>query len=141
MALLKEYDPGLVDLIAVGIPISGFAEGTFIVVEREADAYTKSVGSDGEVSRTRNRNLSGTITFTTMATSPVNLLLSGVALADENFGTGVFPSSVSDNSGLSLHIAAESWIRKVPNAEFADERGNREWIIDCADLSMLSGGN
>jgi len=37
--------------------------------------------------------------------------------------------------------AGGHWIRKPPNAEFATEVSDREWIFDVAELLMIHGGN
>lgn len=138
---VHEYDPGKVDISFAGLPITGFASGTFITAEREADAYTKSIGADGEATRTRNRNISGMVTLTLTQTALSNQDLSLLAVVDEETGTGVAPLMVKDNAGNSIYLAAEAWIRKVPNGEFGDEAGNREWVFDCATIDMFSAGN
>ena len=138
---LKEYDPGEVQLSFFGVIPTGFAEGTMITVERDEKTWTKKVGADGEVARTRVRNSSGKITFTLMSTSSSNLELAALIIADEVSGAGVGPAFVKDNSGNDLHAAAEAWLDGPPPAEYGDESSDREYVLDCADLDMFSGGN
>ncbi len=138
---LKEYDPGEVQLSFFGVIPTGYAEGTMITVERDERTWTKKVGADGEVARTRVRNSSGKVTFTLMSTSASNAELSVILIADELTGAGVGPMLVKDNSGNDLHAAAESWLDGPPNAEYGDESSDREYVLECADLDMLSGGN
>lgn len=141
MAPLKEYDPGEVALTIGVFIITGFAPGTFITVAREAQTYTKTAGADGEVARTKSRNRSGSVTFVLMGTSPSNADLAAILIADENAGTGVTDLMIKDNSGNDLHIAAESWGQKPPNAPYGDELSNREYVWDCADITMISAGS
>src|SRR3990172_6159999 len=112
---LKKYDPKNVVVIVGAIIInSGFAPDTFVEVERDEDAFTKSVGADGEVTRTRNRNKTGQIRITLQQSSETNALLSALALIDESTGDGVVPCAVKDLGGLTLHAAELGWVKKVP---------------------------
>ena len=140
---LRTYYPNEVSLIAVGLPISGFAPGTFISVEKNEDAFTLQVGSDGEGCRTRTNNFSGRITFTLQQSSALNDALSALHNIDTRSpsGDGVLPSFIKDNSGRTLVAAENSWIVRQPTTEFANEAGTREWIIESDDLNMQVGGN
>lgn len=132
MAVLT-YSPGDTALSVGGNLITGFADGTFIAVEREVDAMTKVVGADGEVSRTRSANYSGMLTLTLKQTSDANRILGTYLLQDEEDGSGVFDLQLNDNLGNKI-FAAEGWIRKGANHELAEEQTNREWIIDMARI-------
>lgn len=132
MAVLT-YSPGDVALSVGGNIISGYADGTFIAVEREVDAMTKVVGADGEVSRTRSANYSGMITLTLKQTADSNRILGAFALQDEEDGSGIVDVLLSDNLGNKV-FASEGWIRKIPNVELSGEETNREWIIDVARI-------
>lgn len=136
---VRTYDPKSVLVIVGGVPMSEFAVDTFVTVEREEDAFVKVVGADGEVSRSKSNNQSGMLTLTLMQTSPSNLILSGFALVDEDTGAGVIPVIIKE--GLNVIFAAEGWIRKVANAEFGAEVGEREWTLDLAKVSIFNGGN
>lgn len=141
MADLRTYDPKKVIVTVGGVPISGFADGTFVGVERDNDAWAKVSGADGVVSRAKSNDLTGTITLTLQQTSPSNDVLSGFAIADELTNAGVVPVSVTDLGGRTLIVSAFSWIMKRANAEFSKEISNREWAIACAELKMFLGGN
>lgn len=134
------YSPEDVSFAIGGAVISGYSEGTFITVEREEDAFTKIVGADGIVTRSKNANRSGMVTLTLKASSPSNDVLSALATQDEIDGTGVRAFIVKDNSGTSLH-AGKGWVRKKPNAEYAKEVSDREWTFDIAALDHFVGGN
>jgi hypothetical protein len=143
MSLLGTYRPDQVALIAVGVPVTGFAPGTFITAERNEDSFTLSVGSDGDACRTRTNNLSGRITFTLLQSSASNILLSAIANTDERSpaGDGILPSTVKDNSGTTLLTATKSWIVKPASVEYSNEATNREWVVETHELNMLVGGN
>lgn len=141
MASPYTYDPKQVALSVNGISIGGYADGTFIMVERSNDAFSKVSGADGIISRAKSNDLSGTITITLAQTSPSNDILSALAKLDEMTNSGIFAVAVADFSGSTVCGAAFAWIRKSSNAEFSKEIGNREWVIDCADLDMIVAGN
>lgn len=140
MADFKNYDPKLVVASFRGIQVLGYFEGTFISVERSEDAFEKMVGAGGDVTRVRNRDQSGSVTFTLMAESVTNDLFSAVQVEDELFGTGFGALLVKNLNGTTLIESPIAWIRKLPTVEYADTASGREWIIDCAELLMLVGG-
>lgn len=130
---IKTYSVGDVGLSVGGNLMGGFADGTFIAVEREVDAMTKVVGADGEVSRTRSANYSGMLTLTLKQTSDSNRILGAYLLDDESDSSGVFDVLLTDNLGNKL-FSSEGWIRKGPNEEYSTEETNREWVIDLARI-------
>lgn len=139
--MLKTYDPKLVVLTVGGVPISGYADGTAITVERSNDMYTKTSGNDGIVSRAKSNDKSGTVTVTLAQTSSSNDVLSGFHKQDELSNTGVKVINCKDVSGRSTFFSGLAWIRKYPNSEFAKEISNREWVIDCDNLDIFVGGH
>ncbi len=138
---VKTFDPGQVVISFGGVVLSGYADGTFIMVERSSDAFSKVVGAGGDVARVRNRDRSGRVTVTLMQTSLTNDRLSAIAAQDELAGTGVGPLLIKDLGGTTLISAQSCWIAKVPNQEFGKEFSNREWIFDTSDLEILVGGS
>lgn len=137
----KTYSPKKVSVVVAGVIIRGYADGTFVMVERSADTFTKVTGADGEVGRVHSADRSGRITITLQQTSESNDILSALQLADELSLTGKFPVIVKDNNGTSLYMAGDAWIMKAPNAEYSNGMSTREWIIECADLDPFAGGN
>jgi hypothetical protein len=140
MGTVYTYSPEDVSVSIGSIIVSGYSEGTFVTVEREEDSFTKVVGADGEVTRSKNANKSGTLTLTLKGSSASNDLLSALASKDEIDGSGVAAVMVKDNSGTTV-CAGKGWIRKKPAAEFAKEVGDREWTLDVGTLEMHIGGN
>lgn len=137
--MIKTYDPAEVLTTFFGIPLTGFADGTFVEVDYNEDAFTLMVGAGGETARARSQNRSGTVTFTLMASSPCNDLLSAVAIADRASGLGVGPVGIKDNNGTSLVAGANAWVKKMPKVEYAKEVGSRQWVLECDALDMLVG--
>jgi len=138
---VRTYDAAKVVLIIGGVPISGFADGTFSTAERTSDTYAMVSGADGIVSRAKTNDFTGSLTITLAQTSPSNSYLSGLAIVDENTGAGVVPILCKDNSGNSLYFSASGWIRKPATAEFGKEISDREWVFDLAKLEIFSAGN
>jgi len=140
MGGVRTYDPKQVVVVVGGVPLSGFADGTFISVERANDSFSKVSGADGYVSRSKSNDKSGSVTITLAQTSPSNDILQGFALADELTNNGVVPILVKDVGGRTTFVSAFGWIKKTPSAEFGKEISNREWVLDVADLDVFIGG-
>ena len=138
---VKTYNPADVLAVLAGIPISGYADGTFITASRDNPSWNSLVGSDGEGARAKSNDKSGTITFTLLQTSLSNDLLSGLITLDELSGDGVGPFMIKDNSGRTLLTAESAWIEKPADSEFGREISNREWVVKTDRLLGLIGGN
>ena len=138
---VRTYDPKLVIVTIGGVPMSGFADGTFVTVERDNDNFSKVSGADGITSRARSNDRGGALTLTLAQTSPMNDVLSGFAKADELSNAGIVPVRIADLSGSTVLFAAFGWVKKPPAVEFSKEVSNREWVLDLADLDMRVGGN
>ncbi len=125
-----------------GLLLSGFAPGSRISV-KFPDAFTKQVGSDGEVARSRSNDNTAQVTLTLMQSSFSNDALSAVHNADKAvpFGAGVGPLLIKDLNGTSLFTAPQAWITKAADSEYAQEVGSREWTIDTGDMYAMVGGN
>lgn len=141
---VRTYDPKMVIITIGGVPMTGYADGTFVSVERASDSFTKVTGADGMVTRSKSNDKSGQITLTLKQSSPSNDVLSGFAALDEMSNTGVFPVSITDLSGHTLLFMPSAWIRKPANVEFGKELSTREWVLDFDKYELpasLIGGN
>ncbi len=139
--MAKTYDPKEVQLIFGAAIINGFADGSFITVERTSDTWGKFVGSTGEVARAKTNDKSGRLTFQLIQTSASNDILSAFAITDELTNAGILPLLIKDNLGTTILAAAQAWIVKPANVEYARDIVNREWMIDCSSIDMFIGGN
>jgi hypothetical protein len=143
---VRTYDPKKYAVIIGGVPMSGYADGTFIKVTRSADTFTKTVGVDGNPTRSHIHDRSGEIILTFNQSSPSNAVLSAIAKVDEESNGGIVPVLIKDslppNGGLpSIAVSAKSWIKKWPDQELGKESSNREWTLDCEDIERFEGGN
>lgn len=138
--MAKTLDPKKVLVIVGGVPMSGFADGTFITVSRDEDSFTKRVGSDGEVARIKNANTTGSIVMTLLQSSASNDVLSGFLVADELSGAGVVPVLIKDLTGLTTIVTATAWVRKPADATFSKEVETREWTLDTGSMDIFTGG-
>ena len=138
--ITTQYDPGNVVLNINGIDISGFAEGTFIEVDRYVDAWSMAVGSDGEVTRVKSQNVSGYFKFTLQQGSPSNDVVSALATQDEQSSNAVVPVLMTDKNGNTIAKGAKSWVKKKAKSSFANTNENREWTLDTGNLDYTVGG-
>lgn len=138
--MLRNYDPAKVYVSFAGISLLGFADGEFVKVEFAEDRFSMEVGAGGDVTRVRSRNATGSATVTLQAASPINDLLSAVALADARDGSGMGVFQLMDANGTTLVMAPDAWIRKVPDVGYAVEGSTREWVFDMADVEVNVGG-
>ncbi len=140
---LKTYDPNDVSLVAFGIPITGFADGTFISIEYNEDDFSLQVGTDGDACRSKSSNRSARMTITLGQWSLANDLLSAVHAADilTPSGDGIGPFLMKDNSGTTLAAAEKCWIAKLPTQTYGREAESREWVLETAALVSHVGGN
>ncbi len=133
---LKEYNFAEVALIIGGNQIMGFADGEAITVERDEDDFKTYVGNDGETTRAKSNNRLGKITFKLAQSSGSNAFLTGLLKANS-----IVPTFVKDGSGSSIYASEQSYLLKPPNAAFAREVSEREYVLVCPDLQMAEGGN
>ena len=142
MAKLGTYNGGEVAIIIGGRAMSGLGADTFCSLSRDEDSFTTTVGADGEVTRSKTNNRKGTLELTLLQSSDANSFLQSLVNADENLnGAGIGPVVVRDISGSFIATAAQGWIRKPADIEFAREAGERTWTIDLADADFIGGGN
>jgi hypothetical protein len=123
------YDPESIVITFGSVVMSGYAEGTFVNIERSGARFEKRMGADGSVDRINKRARDFTVTLTLMQSSPINDVLSSLSDIDAETNTGKKPMTVKDLSGTTLFFAPESWIETDPSIEFGDSLGNREWIF------------
>lgn len=137
---VKTYDPKAVSVIVGSQPVTGFAEGEFVKVERNEDGWSLLVGADGEATRAKNNNRSGKVTLTLLASSASNDYLSELQTADELSGNSTVGIMIKDTRGTSLYTAATAWIAKQAPASFGKDAGTREWVLETDELIQFAGG-
>ena len=138
---VKTFDPKMVVMTWGVIPISGYAEGTFVRVKRSGDAFGKKKGAGGDIERINRNQGDFEVAITLQQTSGTNKELSAALAADIATNAGVFPLTVKDLLGTTLFYAPQAWIRVDPEWEDGDELNAREWTFDTGIGANLVGGN
>ncbi len=138
---VRTFDPKLVVITFGALSISGYAEGTFVSVNRSGDAFAKSKGAGGDIERVNRNQGDFEVTVTLQQTSPTNAELSAILAADQASNAGVWPLTIKDMLGQTLFFAPEAWIRKDPEWEDGDDLNSRAWVFDTGIAANLIGGN
>ena len=138
---VKTFDPKMVVITWGVIAISGYAEGSFVRVNRSGDAFAKSKGACGDIERINRNQGDFDVSLTLQQTSSTNQELAAALAADIATNAGVFPLTIKDLLGTTLFFAPQAWIRKDPEWEDGDELNSREWAFDTGIGANLVGGN
>lgn len=139
---LKTYNPAEVTIVFAGIPISGYAEGTFVSIERNEDSFALQVGADSNATRAKSNNFSGRVTLTLIQSSASNDALSAqLSLDEQDDGAGIGSLLIKDLSGRTVVEAEQAWLTKPATTEFGREASEREWVIETDKLIMGVAGN
>jgi C4-type Zn-finger protein len=139
--VVLQYDPKAFSLILGGNIISGFADDSFVSVERDMEAFTKKTGVDGITTRAKNNVQTGKVTIRLMQSSASNDVLSNLALLDEASSGGIVPLTAKDGSGRSIFSSESAWVQKMAKSEWKKDTNENEWVIDCGALAVFVGGN
>lgn len=140
--IFKQYNPKSIIVNLGEILMQGFAKGSMVKVEYDEDAVKKTVGAQGDVTATISQNRAGKATLRFKQVSPVNDQLSAIAASNRPRESPLLikPFQVLDLGGSTIAIAPFAWVLKVAESEFGEEEGEREWVIDFAELKMKTGG-
>lgn len=134
-------DPANVVVTFLGVPLHGFADGSYVKAARTENAFKLYIGADGEGARMRNRNRSGTIELTLGQYSQSNDVLSAAARLDEAGAGGQGALLVKDLSGTTLITAPIAWVQKIADSEHGDDVSSRKWVFETNELIMFVGGS
>lgn len=139
----RVYDSNQVQIAFSGVPVQGYADGDFLTITKESDAFSSVVGTDGEVSRSKTNDRRATVEIILMSTSPTNDILSAIHVADINApgGAGVGSFLVTDLGGTSLYAAGNAWIKRSPDVTYGREPNERTWTLEVDVLQDFTGGN
>jgi hypothetical protein len=136
--LVGTYDPKKVIITLGGVPIGGYADGTFVQVDPNSETWTRKVGADGEVARALSNDNTHTIQITLMQTSLSNIYLRTVMNADKLTGLGMLPLNIID---LSLgspeeHFWPQAWVSTDPSTGRAKETTDVQWTIHTGQQAV-----
>jgi hypothetical protein len=132
--LVKTYDAKKVIVLFGGVPIGGYADGSFVKITANADLFTQKVGADGEIARSRLNDNTHKVDITLMQSSPSNTYLSTIANIDRLSNMGIRPLNITDLSGASLFFWPQAYISKDPDVEFAKETTDRAWSFNTGHV-------
>jgi len=135
------YDAKQNIIVVGGVPIIGYADGTYITVEIEEDSFSKTVGADGYVARSKSNNNSADITITLLQSSPSNDYLSALYNLDRYGNLGIVDILVKDLMGTTLFYSEHCWVKKPAAIENSKEIGERSWNMSTADSTYFVGGS
>lgn len=139
---LRTYDPSRVIVKFHTVTVTGFAEGTDIAASRTQDLWEMVMGRDGEATRVKQTNKSGTVTFSLKMAVPSNTALQALVDLDEQLNLGVGPLLIKDYSGTALVAAATSFIKRIPDwARNTNDESVVEWMIVAPILKIKHGEN
>lgn len=103
-------DPRKVTLVVDGFTITGFADGEYIVAQRNRNSYSLSVGAYGHALRAKDLDASGTITIRLYPTAP--FITSG-KLRELEGRDDPFPVVCTDNNDADKGFVAEkAWVQR-----------------------------
>ena len=134
------YDPKKVIITFGGVPISGFAAGTFLNVTASSERFTKVVGADGEVSRSKSADETHEVTITLKQSSLSNQYLSGIETIDKLTSAGILPLTITDLNGGTLKFWPQAWISTDPELGYAAEQTDREWTFHTGQIGASNTG-
>ncbi len=139
---LASYSPeDVVFLIGGIIPITGFADGTFITIHKASQIYETVVTTDGKISRTQVENPLYTVNLSLSSVAQDNEILTALSFLDRKTGRGKVPILVRDHLGTSLFYASVAWIEGIPDVTYGVDVSNRDWVFNCVGVTEIVGGN
>lgn len=137
---LHTFDPAELSVVYGSHIVRGFSEEQ-VTVTRDNPAFEMVIGADGEATRVKSNDRSGSVTITLQQSSPSNDFLSSIALADELSNTGLLPLLIKDNLGTSLYSAVSAYIEQIPEAAYGKTNNDRVWTIRTDNLIAFVGSN
>ena len=130
MPFLGTYVPEKVSVIVGDDEAYGWADGSMITVEKEAEEFNIKTGTKGETTRTRIHNNNYRITMRFQQTSPFIKKLEDYVSVDNVFQipTSV-PIKITDPSSYEGFFSGIAWVQSMPSREWGDDAGVREYVF------------
>lgn len=136
----KTFNLSEVTISVNGVPVTGFADGDAVSIEPDGELWSKQVGSDGEVLRSRQNQPGGQITFNLQHGSALNSVFDAIYKADLAVGIGTQVAIViADLFSAYVAVSSGAWLMSIPSKSMGREPGAVEWVWDCADLDVTHG--
>ena len=138
---VANYSPDSVNCLAFGIPLDGFADGTFITIGKDKVPYGSTETADGQVARLYTNSQTYTISLTFHRGSTSNDILTKLWQLDELSQVGKFPLFIKDLSGTDLFFSTNTWIEGIPNMVQSTNFDTRTWILRSSQAVINIGSN
>jgi len=126
--------------------ITGFADGTFIGMERvvpTSEPY-QGVGDDNVFARTKRKVTAMNVTISLHQASPSNYVLQKLQqadAADPMSNEWVFNCTIKDLSGQTVMSTANAIIMAPPSVNYSTTIETRDWGIFMFGSDLTIGGN
>ncbi|MCQ2559157.1 MAG: DUF3277 domain-containing protein [Clostridia bacterium] len=133
--MISTYDPRKISISLGSHSVSGYAEDSFVTIEKNGEGISKIVGCDGEIVRNINPDLTYTLKLKLLASSPTNAFLWNKYTKDLSSGQGTFPVLISDLRGKAEFSAAVVWVVKPAKRIFGRTAENMEWELETGAAS------
>ena len=119
-----------VNVIFGVLELQGFGEGDdVIVIETDADQFTKIVGAKGDVTRVQSSDESVTVTIKLLQTSNSNAALNTLYLADKETGAGALPMIITDLESGEVYSIPNAWVMKQPTITRGQGVNTTDWVF------------
>lgn len=131
----QAFNPNDYQIISVGIPIIGYASGTFLSVAPNTDIANMDVGTDGEVHTNLIANNTSTAKIRMGYDNPQYQLMKAAAVAFQTTGIYLPSTFVNSSNPLDTIFAANSWIMRFADENYALNAADmyREWSVYLAN--------
>lgn len=138
---VKTYNPKEV-LISFGThSVTGYAEDSFINLEKNGDGITDTTGCDGEQIRSLDPDDTYNITLTLLQESVTNSWLQNKHDQDRATGEGMFPVTVKDLRGGTLFSCEQAWVTNAAARPFGKTAQNREWSLRTGEATLVDSAD
>ena len=139
--MLGNYNPKTVTVIVGDLPVTGFAEDSFVEITHEDDDFSIYKGADGTISRSMIASDVLLCKISLQQTSASNDHFSALRRLDKSTGAAAFPVLIKDLSGSALHSGANCFFKKGSGKKYGKSVGTQEWEIYMTTVIEHSGGN
>lgn len=147
--ILATYSPEDVKLILTALDgswshtVNGFADGTFLTVERVIPHATLYNGADKSnvrvVRAVKNCDLTASLHLASESNDVFSQLLANDEFSRD--GSDCFRVMVKDTIGRTVMSSPAAFIGTSPTAGFSTDVETRDWVIHAINLDIHFGGN
>ena len=128
----QTYDPTKVEVLVMGVPTVGFAEGSMVKATRNSDQTTTHVGATGQVDFVESADKSGEVSITLKHNSPTNGLFQTLHNQKLKFPIICVDINIGTQFGFN---AMECKVKKQPDFERGKDMGEVEWVFVAAEVN------